>query len=468
MGSGEAYEAHRLVSRSEPVVLEGSGALDAVLARFPCPPDLARDAPDGPVRVLLAAPGQGRTVRHFDAALNVPGSIYHVRKPPSRVEHLGIGDFLERSRTWKRGGLFLDHTFARPAAAAGPGGPDPQPAGETPYGEGEIPYGDDGDADAADPGHDPPPRAPLPRMAPAPGPGGGGGLEAVLIELVDWGFFERLARAHGYGGVASAALVALPRGCMAAPRYESADAVFLQLHGRVRVSLVPPAQALSGAYCFPVRHPLDRHPMADLETLDPVAWPASPGVRGRCCVLGPGDALVVPAGWLQGTEGLSDPAATAVRVEMVPGARAAPEAATALELSRCVERWASDLEGTGGAREFLVRVAAGGLVGRWDPSDLRGYERTRLCQEIRDEAAALVGRARVRELLSAIVDHRLMPTGWLDDGAGDPLRLADRPAAEADDRSEWERKYPQLFRGALEERGWHVEPTVSTVRIPGR
>ena len=49
----------------------------------------------------------------------------------------------------------------------------------------------------------------------------------------------------------------------------------------------------------------------------------------------------------------------------------------------------------------------------------------------------------------------------------EPLYLTDKPRWEEDTRTEWERRYPQLFRHKLESEGWPVAPTQSTVRLPG-
>ena len=49
----------------------------------------------------------------------------------------------------------------------------------------------------------------------------------------------------------------------------------------------------------------------------------------------------------------------------------------------------------------------------------------------------------------------------------EPLYLLDKPVWLEDDRSEEERRYPELFRAKLEAAGWHVAPSVSTVPIPG-
>lgn len=42
----------------------------------------------------------------------------------------------------------------------------------------------------------------------------------------------------------------------------------------------------------------------------------------------------------------------------------------------------------------------------------------------------------------------------------------DKPVWEEDKRTEWERRFPQLFRTKLEAEGWQVERTRSTVPLP--
>ena len=66
-----------------------------------------------------------------------------------------------------------------------------------------------------------------------------------------------------------------------------------------------------------------------------------------------------------------------------------------------------------------------------------------------------------------IIDHRLEPTPWLNQGFRAPLLLADTPKIYQDTRTDEERKYPTLFRKKLERDGWSVQQTTSTVPIPG-
>lgn len=57
-------------------------------------------------------------------------------------------------------------------------------------------------------------------------------------------------------------------------------------------------QAFRGLYPYPVHHPYDQYSMVDFDRPDTAAWPKFlSGVRGRCCILEPGDLLFVPQYW---------------------------------------------------------------------------------------------------------------------------------------------------------------------------
>lgn len=71
----------------------------------------------------------------------------------------------------------------------------------------------------------------------------------------------------------------------------------LQVKGVRRVLIIDPKYSFSGMYPFAVHHPYDGHSMVDWEAPDESAWPACQGVRGRVCLLQPGDVLFVPSCW---------------------------------------------------------------------------------------------------------------------------------------------------------------------------
>lgn len=77
--------------------------------------------------------------------------------------------------------------------------------------------------------------------------------------------------------------------------YDVANNVFVQLHGQKRFTLYPPTQHLELSL-FPDSHPRARK--SQLEVLPPG--------QGQELVLGPGDALFIPAFWFHHVESLSE------------------------------------------------------------------------------------------------------------------------------------------------------------------
>ena len=132
-------------------------------------------------------------------------------------------------------------------------------------------------------------------------------------------------------------------------------------------------------------------------------------------------------------------------------------------------------------RSWLVRVARGWQHDSVDLGTVRGYKRIVLCQEIQDDAEALLGRTRWQEAILDMCEGRLQPTDWLNkvgyslfaglvcDVASpsppcrdvltslsksrqdfkEPLYLTDVPVRIEDDRTEEEKRYPELFRHKL-------------------
>lgn len=132
-----------------------------------------------------------------------------------------------------------------------------------------------------------------------------------------------------------------------------------------------------------------------------------------------------------------------------------------LALSREVERLAVDAAGAGGARTFLRAVADGVADGIGDIFSTKGYRRLRAAGEI----WALVGRLApdgdVPAFLARICRRRLLPTDWLNRELRDPCLLQNPPRVVPDDRTEEQRRFPELFR--------HLEARPGTAGYePGR
>lgn len=125
----------------------------------------------------------------------------------------------------------------------------------------------------------------------------GRGLRHDLEGGVDWGWLAGLRRSQRYGPVTRVDLDAGTTGGLLPAQYELEDRLVVQVTGRRRVLLLNPGQAFEGLYPYPIHHTYDRYCMVDLEEPDLGLWPKFSGVRGQTAILGPGDALYVPAYW---------------------------------------------------------------------------------------------------------------------------------------------------------------------------
>ena len=71
----------------------------------------------------------------------------------------------------------------------------------------------------------------------------------------------------------------------------------MQVTGTRRVLIIDPELSFQGLYSYPLHHPYDTYSMVDWENLDTEQWPLSSQVRGKVCILKPGDVLFIPSCW---------------------------------------------------------------------------------------------------------------------------------------------------------------------------
>jgi len=470
----------------------------------------------------------GQEVVPWDAGRNDPAGPYHVRDPAVRKTRMTGREWVRSCAGWTEAAVALEVPLAG-LFRRGQGGA---------VGNGDDATSDDivgniapvapADVDA------PTPVAAWAQACLPPRSRAAGALLARNGGLLDWAALGALAASQGWRPVA-ARLRGLSTGAHHAPQLVDVDRLICPCRGRLRIIAFPPQAVLPcgepadallrgsddhppALFPFPRGHPHGGGLQVSLRTPpDARLWPGAASVRGWRAVLSPSDTLVVPASWCVAVEALGDgndrdvkargPCAwTEIDLEGGPGL--ASHASAAVALAWRAERAAAELEGHQGAREFLVRVAAGGRQARFDVSSVRGYRRTALgqaggrrvrvaagfarphfastasdttlgnrCQAgpnnppspphpqaIRDDVAATLGpgHGHVRRLLSAVCDRRLLPTNWLNAGWRPPLMLGENAATLAaprrieDDRTDEERQHPQLFRAQLEARGWKV------------
>lgn len=65
-------------------------------------------------------------------------------------------------------------------------------------------------------------------------------------------------------------------------------------------------------------------------------------------------------------------------------------------------------------REWIQALSLGREHERMDLGTVAGYKRVVICQSIRDDAEAILGREASLELMKHVIDGRLMPTSWLN------------------------------------------------------
>ena len=333
----------------------------------------------------------------------------------------------------------------------------------------------------------------------------GDAARAAADDVIDWEALNGVLASQRFSVVDSAVRVEMgTRNGVLPARYATHDQLLVQAHGRRRVTLAAPSQAFGHLYPYPTHHPYDGLAMASLETLNPEDWPGTKDLRLHRAVLAPGDVLYVPAYWFVHVHEL-DAETVCLRVPLSSGvarggttARRPPAGdATLLRVSRVVEDRVSQTVGVSNVKRWLRIIANNAETKYVDLATVAGYKCARMTQDIRDDLDTVLanttssrsgsgfgsrsgsgsgsrsGSGSGSGSLSAsaacrlIIDHRLEPTPWLNQGFREPLLLADTPKIYQDTRTDEERKYPTLFRKKLERDGWSVQQTTSTVPIPG-
>ncbi|KAK9868843.1 hypothetical protein WJX84_005438 [Apatococcus fuscideae] len=249
--------------------------------------------------------------------------------------------------------------------------------------------------------------------------------------------------------------------------YQPHDRLLVQVTGRQRILLISPDQAFSGLYPYPVHHLYDGFSMVNFEKPSLDIWSGFDHVKGQLVVMSAGDVLYIPPYWFV-HEQLLDGTNTALWINLAPGLRPRDPIAIPLQVSRLLEERVAAAEGVPNVRHWLQLIGHGDEEHWVDLKTVVGYRRIVLAQEVRDELDLNTDMADSWEkLLPGFVDARLLLTPWLNQNFRERLYLLDKPVRLQDDRSEEERRYPELFRQRLEGENWQVPKHVSTLPIPG-
>lgn len=292
------------------------------------------------------------------------------------------------------------------------------------------------------------------------------GIAAMLNECVDWDWIYSVLKSQRFCNIRRVYLEAGVKGGLQPAKYSTSDELLIQLCGRRRVVLVAPSDAFEGVYPFPTSHTYDKFAMVDLERMDEARWPGLNSVCLHRAVLEPGEMLYIPAYWFAHIHDLEEENAS-LRVSLLSNERVPAKDATLLRISRAIEERVADVVGESEVKRWLRIMASGQEVRHLDLGTVQGYKRARMCQDTREEIENSLGEGSWMTNLSKICTKRLEPTPWLNQNFREPLLITDTPRRIEDTRTDEERKYPTLFRSKLQQEGWNVEPTVSTIPIPG-
>lgn len=292
------------------------------------------------------------------------------------------------------------------------------------------------------------------------------GVGKRLMKTLDWEWIHRLLSSQKFSNIWKVYLEAGLRNGLLPASYAIQDEVHVQLSGRRRYILVSPSNTFEGMYPYPTAHPYDKFAMPNLERIDDDAWPGLKNVKMYRAVIGPGDLMFVPSYWSIHVQDLEEQNIT-LRISLISSKRVPSREGTLVRVSRAIEERVANVVGISDVKRWLQIIAGGNETRHLDLSTVNGYKRARMCQDIREEMESSLGEGSWSKHLPSICQNRLVPTPWLNKNFREPLLLTDSPVRIEDTRTDEEKKYPTLFRQKLEKEGWHVEPTKSTVPIPG-
>ncbi|CAG9460381.1 unnamed protein product [Pedinophyceae sp. YPF-701] len=217
---------------------------------------------------------------------NVPGGLYHVWRNSARVVKTTVGSWASTASDGRKAAyLFVDvlkrdlSMLRHPALAAV--GSSTAPGGDVDASSSSKSSGSvAGSFDLVSP------TGVLDEAA---------SLE-ILDAMRDCEVFVELLGDSGWRGVERVSLQCVPSSLLLTPCLVETDIFVVQVVGRMRATLVPPAHVLD-LYLYPLRHPYHGSSMVDWRHPDFFQWPRSQHVRGMSTVLEPGRTLFVPRSW---------------------------------------------------------------------------------------------------------------------------------------------------------------------------
>jgi hypothetical protein len=434
----EVNEAMERAMRNEPVVMSRTGVLGDVSSRYAADRDpgleqewdfkrLAEMAGEG-VWECYVCPSREHKFMVCDDDKNSHGSYYHVREPQVEKMQCKFKDFVQCAQTWREKSILFDAKLLDGSASAKSS-------------ESFVPSTKRFDGRCSE------------------------GLVRSIQQGIKWKWLDSFIRSQRCDGVESVRLIAGHRDGLQPARYILDDSIQLQVNGRRRVLLIPPACSFKGMYPYPVAHPYDGYSMVDFDDVDYGQTPAFNAVRGVSYILEPGDLLFIPRGWWRHEQGLTkEHIEIDIRLSSVKRAR--DPHASALLASRRIEERLAKIEGIQHIKHWLKIIAEAEDANWIDLSTVKGHKRIVMAQMVRDEIDLTLGRGSWQQVLRTMLDGRLDPTPWLNISFREPLYLSDKPVQVPDTRTDIEREFPEFFVAKLKGEGYDVDYTPVSVFNP--
>lgn len=133
----------------------------------------------------------------------------------------------------------------------------------------------------------------------------GESVDADLANGPHWGRLEEIRRAGGWGELKQAQIFVGCENALTPCHYDAVHNAYAQVRGWKRFILLDPNYA-GCLYPYPLAHPMDRCSRVDFEHPDYERFPRFREARAVEAVLGPGDLLVLPAGWWHHVQTLTE------------------------------------------------------------------------------------------------------------------------------------------------------------------
>jgi len=133
----------------------------------------------------------------------------------------------------------------------------------------------------------------------------GQAVDQDLLEGPHWDIFDQIRKAGGWGTLKQAQIFIGCRNALTPCHFDLVHNAYVQVRGWKRFILLDPVYG-ECLYPYPGKHPMDRCARVDLESPNYARFPRFRHARAVEAVLGPGDMLIIPAGWWHHVQTLTE------------------------------------------------------------------------------------------------------------------------------------------------------------------